>query len=183
MLISDKAVTDFPAALFAPELIKAYPEAKLILSNRDVDKWYKYGRPRLKRYRKDAELSPFRSAQETLDWLHHDRVLFALTLVDHPAAAWGRMWYKTWTCFNQGDFRTHGKQAYNDHCARVRSLAPADNLLEYHVTQGWKPLCKFLDVDIPTVPFPSGNEQDSFYTQMKAFDKSRTTAVLTKTTP
>ena len=123
------------------------------------------------------------SAQETLDWLYHDSVLFALTFVDHFAAAWGRMWYKTWSCFIQGDFRTQGKQAYNDHFARVRSLVPAENLLKYHVSQGWELLCTFLDVDVPTVPFPRGNEQDSFYTQMRAFDKSRAIAVLVKTTP
>ena len=35
-----QAVTDFPAAIFAGELIDAYPEAKVILTNRDVDSWY-----------------------------------------------------------------------------------------------------------------------------------------------
>lgn len=35
-----QAVTDFPAVLFARELIQAYPEAKVILTNRDVDSWY-----------------------------------------------------------------------------------------------------------------------------------------------
>lgn len=93
------------------------------------------------------------------------------------------MFYKTWTCFTRGNFRTQGKQAYRDHYARVRSLVPAENLLEYHVSEGWKPLCEFLDLDIPKVPFPRGNERDSFYTQMRAFDKSRAIAVLTKTAP
>ena len=36
-----KAVTDFPAALFAPELIATYPEAKVILTERDIDKWHR----------------------------------------------------------------------------------------------------------------------------------------------
>ncbi|KAB8275360.1 hypothetical protein BDV30DRAFT_236727 [Aspergillus minisclerotigenes] len=31
---------DFPVACFGPELIKAYPEAKLILTYRDVDEWH-----------------------------------------------------------------------------------------------------------------------------------------------
>ncbi|KAI4278723.1 MAG: hypothetical protein L6R38_005178 [Xanthoria sp. 2 TBL-2021] len=38
-----QAVTDFPAALFAHELISAYPEAKVILSNRDVDQYENAG--------------------------------------------------------------------------------------------------------------------------------------------
>lgn len=35
-----QVVSDFPAVSFAPELIQAYPEAKVILTNRDVDDWY-----------------------------------------------------------------------------------------------------------------------------------------------
>ncbi|TVY91637.1 hypothetical protein LAWI1_G007323, partial [Lachnellula willkommii] len=34
------AVADYPAAIFAHELIAAYPRAKVILSTRDEDKWY-----------------------------------------------------------------------------------------------------------------------------------------------
>lgn len=132
---------------------------------------------------KDAEFLSCRSAQDTLDWIYHDPVLFALTFVDQFAAAWGRVMYKTWACFTGGDFSTQGKQAYNDHYARVRSLVSTNNLLEYHVSQGWTPLCEFLEVEIPKVPFPSGNEPDSFRTQMRAFEKSRAMAVLTNSTP
>lgn len=37
-----QAVCDLPAAAFAPELIAAYPNAKVILTNRDPDSWHKY---------------------------------------------------------------------------------------------------------------------------------------------
>jgi Sulfotransferase domain len=36
-----QAVLDVPAVLFAEELIAAYPDAKIILTNRNVDSWYK----------------------------------------------------------------------------------------------------------------------------------------------
>lgn len=36
-----QAVCDLPAAAFAPELIAAYPNAKVILTNRDPDSWHK----------------------------------------------------------------------------------------------------------------------------------------------
>lgn len=36
-----KAVCDMPAAYFAEELLEAYPDAKVILTTRDVDKWHK----------------------------------------------------------------------------------------------------------------------------------------------
>lgn len=37
-----QAVTDIPAACFAEELIEAYPNAKVILSYRDIDAWHEY---------------------------------------------------------------------------------------------------------------------------------------------
>ena len=36
-----KAVTDMPCNLFAEELVKAYPNAKVILNVRDVNEWHK----------------------------------------------------------------------------------------------------------------------------------------------
>lgn len=35
------AVTDSPATIFAPELISAYPEAKVILNIRETNSWHK----------------------------------------------------------------------------------------------------------------------------------------------
>lgn len=35
-----QVVSDFPAIAFAPELIAAYPEAKVILTQRDFDSWH-----------------------------------------------------------------------------------------------------------------------------------------------
>jgi hypothetical protein len=41
-LIPLQAVCDWPACAFAKELIEAYPNAKVILSTRDVDSWHAY---------------------------------------------------------------------------------------------------------------------------------------------
>lgn len=38
-LMRVQAITDIPCILFVDELIAAYPEAKVILTNRDVDSW------------------------------------------------------------------------------------------------------------------------------------------------
>jgi hypothetical protein len=39
-LMPSQAVTDMPAYCFSSELIEAYPEAKVILTLRDIDDWY-----------------------------------------------------------------------------------------------------------------------------------------------
>lgn len=44
-----QAVCDFPAAAFAKELIEAYPEAKVILTERDVDEWHRWVHPATKK--------------------------------------------------------------------------------------------------------------------------------------
>ena len=37
-----QAVCDWPAVAFAKELIEAYPEAKVLITTRDVDSWHAY---------------------------------------------------------------------------------------------------------------------------------------------
>ena len=50
------------------------------------------------------------------------------------------------------------KSQYTRHNAAVRSLVPADQLLEYNVKQGWGPLCRFLGLPEPDEPFPHENK-------------------------
>lgn len=40
----------------------------------------------------------------------------------------------------------------------VRGLGlPRERLLEWSASDGWEPLCEFLDKPVPDEPFPSGN--------------------------
>ena len=39
--MAPKAILDYPGCVFLPELLEAYPEAKLIVIERDVDSWYR----------------------------------------------------------------------------------------------------------------------------------------------
>ena len=36
--------------------------------------------------------------------------------------------------------------------------APKDKLLIYNVKEGWEPLCKFLEMNVPDKPFPHKNK-------------------------
>jgi hypothetical protein len=45
----------------------------------------------------------------------------------------------------------------------IKQMVPADKLLVYEVTQGWEPLCTFLNLPLPTgKPFPHINEREQF---------------------
>ena len=39
--------------------------------------------------------------------------------------------------------------------------------LVFSVEQGWEPLCKFLGVDVPNVPFPHANEGEGMLEKLK----------------
>jgi len=69
---------------------------------------------------------------------------------------------KFFQTFFQGDFPTKGKRIYLEHVAEVRRLVPPERLLEYSVSDGWRPLCKFLGKEEPKISFPRGNDIASF---------------------
>ncbi|OCK74417.1 hypothetical protein K432DRAFT_386822 [Lepidopterella palustris CBS 459.81] len=134
------AITDIPAALFAADLIAAYPDAKVILNvRRDVDAW-------------------FASCMATVVAMQRDSHL------------WLRSWFCTelfWVeahylrgvlpFFYRGKFQYTAKWVLREHCAMVRGLVSKDKLLKWNVGDGWGPLCEFLGKDVPDKDFPRGN--------------------------
>jgi len=53
-------------------------------------------------------------------------------------------------------------QTFLRHNEEVRAGVPADRLLVYDITDGWAPLCEFLDVPVPDEDFPYANDSGSF---------------------
>ncbi|KAF4823531.1 hypothetical protein CGCTS75_v010318 [Colletotrichum tropicale] len=138
-----QAVCDWPAASFAEELIAAYPDAKVLLTTRDVDRWHQ-------------------SALGTVNYRANDPFLWALSYVDWASSMYYPMLHKYWSTIFKGDFEKHGKQVFLEHNAHIRSIVPEENLLEFRMSDGWGPLCKFLGCPVPDTPFPYVNEGDSF---------------------
>ncbi|KAG4440952.1 hypothetical protein IFR05_003581 [Cadophora sp. M221] len=127
--IEYSAISDLPAIMFAKELIEAYPEAKIILSTRDVDAWH-------------------RSMALSIDANAHDKVRHFMQLF-HPLTFQYTVFTKIYHIFFQGDFKNQGRNVYEEYNAMIRGLAPKDRFLEYHVSEGWEPLCEFLGKDVP----------------------------------
>jgi len=131
------AISDLPAIAFAEELIEAYPEAKVILSTRDVDSWY-------------------RSVSATVNaQVNHYPQRF--TQLFHPLLFQYNVFYTIYNYFFRGSFERNGKIVYEEHNAMIRRLVPNDRLLEYHVREGWKPLCEWLGKEIPNTEVPHVN--------------------------
>ncbi|KAE8395832.1 P-loop containing nucleoside triphosphate hydrolase protein [Aspergillus alliaceus] len=146
---------DFPVACFGPELIKAYPEAKVILTYRDVEEWHQ-SVGRTVHYLVSSRL-----------WAAGARVARALGM----QSAWVRpTWLKIWEGFFEGDFQNNGRRAFCEHYMLIKRLVPARNLLIFHVREGWRPLCEFLGQPVPSTPFPRGNDPQSYHRRKTCVD-------------
>lgn len=143
---------DFPASLFYRELLDKYPDAKVVLSVREPERWYQ-------------------SMYDT-----------AYTMMQLTTPAWFKKYvpqYKhfadlidllIWDGLFSGKFakREHAIQVFNQHIEKVKQTVPADKLLIFSVKEGWQPLANFLDFPIPEgVLFPYVNDHETVKKQMQ----------------
>lgn len=126
-----RSTTDIPGCLFYRELAKKYPSAKVILPVRDPNAW-------------------FDSIQVLLS-----PEFFA---VNRSFPSWSMLGKLLTTAFGDRiNDRDSMIESYERHNAGVCRVIPADRLLLYDLRQGWAPLCEFLGVPIPDIPFPKTN--------------------------
>jgi hypothetical protein len=52
--------------------------------------------------------------------------------------------------------------AYRRRTEQVRAAIPPERLLVFEVTEGWEPLCAFLNAPVPDGPFPRTNSTEEF---------------------
>ena len=56
----------------------------------------------------------------------------------------------------------------------MRALVPPKQLLVFDVKEGWAPLCEFLQVPVPDVPFPNINDAN----EIRSYDSNEHTMIL-----
>jgi Sulfotransferase domain len=149
MLSDYSACADLPCICFPEELLKAYPQAKVILSVRDnVDVWYNSFRDTIWRYQQQM-FYPEGFVQRFWAYMRPpNSYTKMLTLINSNTPL--------------GSFPTQGKQWYFDHNQRIRDLVPSERLLEFNPKEGWEPLCRFLGKEVPESVFPRSNESAGF---------------------
>lgn len=137
------AAVDFPNSCFYKQLVEKYPDAKVVLTVREPEKWYDSAANTIYRYRQADQVSTpgMQQMVEQVVW----RGIFKGKFEDKEAAI----------------------KIFNDNIEEVKRYVPADRLLVFSVKDGWKPLCQFLGVPIPDTPFPRVNERAS----MPTFEK------------
>lgn len=62
----------------------------------------------------------------------------------------------------------YGKSIHEQHSTVIRHLVPQERLLEWHVEDGWDPLCEFLGKPVPDSAFPRANDKMGFKKRVEA---------------
>ncbi|KAK5120739.1 hypothetical protein LTR85_006097 [Meristemomyces frigidus] len=138
------AVTDTPCVYFWRELLDAYPEAKVVLVERDEDKWFASCEGLL-----EGVLNPFAV------WVLRFTDPGWFGRINNCSLLWIEAFFGT---ANLAQAKRNARQAYRAHYAAVRATVPKEKLLEYELGSGWEPLCEFLGKRVPEVKFPKRNE-------------------------
>lgn len=149
-----KATCDFPSAPYWKEILRQYPNAKVVLTIRDPESWVKSCMSTIFHFQPDG---PFCRNWGNLG----TRITLACGL---PAPGFAEMVSTVLTknAFNY-DYTKEGLiKSFNAYNESVIRDCPKDKLLVFRATDGWEPLCKFLGKDIPDVPYPNRNSTAEF---------------------
>jgi hypothetical protein len=151
-----QSTCDWPSARFYKELADVYPEAKVVLTVRSAEGWVKSMRETVWGiFSPTKVMHHLTEAQALLDplWRRYLDLMvrfnwqeptgafapFEDTLSDESFGAMMERWNE-----------------------QVQRTIPAERLLVWDPKEGWEPLCRFLEVDVPAEPLPHTNETNAF---------------------
>lgn len=132
-----EATVDWPGANYYAEIMAAFPEAKVLLSVRDPESWFD----------SFQELVRVMKVISVFSFIPRLRLMKRL----HDVAVWRE--------FEDLEDRAKCIEVFERHIEAVKAHVPEERLLVFRVQEGWDPLCEFLNVDVPKVPFPHVNSR------------------------
>ena len=134
------SMVDYPGAAYWRELAAYYPDAKVLHTQRDPDKWFESTQATI-----FAPGGGVNSPGPMATFFNSFTGPFREHIHDRA--------------FMTDYFRRHNET--------VKATIPAERLLIYEVGEGWERLCKFLGVPVPTEPYPSENSRENFIGRMR----------------
>jgi sulfotransferase family protein len=137
-----QSMVDYPGAAYWRQLAAYYPDAKILHTVRDPDKWFESTQATI-----FAPGSPALSGGPMAAFFNS----FAVSFREH---------------IHDRAFMIH---YFRRHTEEVKALIPANRLLIYEVGEGWERLCAFLEVPVPAEPYPSENSRSDFISRTAAF--------------
>ena len=134
---------DWPQSAFYKQLMDVYPAAKVLLNVRDPEQWYE-----------SIASTVYPASRSGLSAPAGTMLHTAAQAID--ALGWQGIF--------PGRFeeKEHALSLYEQWNQAVQDYVPAARLLVLEVKDGWEPLCRFLGVAVPDVPFPHLNDREAF---------------------
>ncbi len=145
-----EATVDFPGCSFYRELMVHYPDAKVLLSVRDPERWYE-----------SAYETIFQMTKIMPRWVR----TVAPPMRQLHAMADAVIWNGTFE--GQMENRERAIQKFIEWNEQVQRDVPPEKLLVYSVKEGWEPLCEFLGVPVPEKAFPHVNDRAEMQQRMR----------------
>jgi hypothetical protein len=135
------AAVDYPICSVWPQLADHYPDAKIVLTTRDPEAWWRSTRDTI--YAARTTLPKYlRRMYLPARWY--------VEVTDHF------IWDGSFD--GRFDDREYAIKKFEQHIADVKMTADPERLLVFDVAEGWEPLCEFLGVPVPDHPFPRLND-------------------------
>ncbi|MCG6901075.1 MAG: sulfotransferase family protein [Rhodobacter sp.] len=127
---------DWPSAHYWPRLMSDFPNARMLLTWRSAESWWTSFEKTI--------LRVLQADTETEETVPGSQLISLRVFGGKPMT------------------REHCIATYEANVARVRREVPPERLLVYKIGDGWAPLCAFLGLDIPDMPFPRSNDTAAF---------------------
>jgi hypothetical protein len=134
---------DWPASVFWRDLITHWPDAKVILTDRDPESWY------------DSMSRTIIPGTLLGRWKDADPVNRDASEMIYKLVLQGLL-------EGRYDDRAFCIERFLSNREEVIATVPTDRLFVFRTADGWGPLCKFLDVPVPDEPFPRTNSAAEF---------------------
>lgn len=128
------ACVDWPSAFYWRSLVVDYPDAKVLLTMRSAESWWK-----------SFEATILKQIQSGNQPNGFGKRLVAEKVFD-----------------GRPDDRDHAIAIYNRNVEEVIATVDPERLLIHNLGDGWEPLCRWLDLPVPEIDYPSGNTTQDF---------------------
>jgi len=148
-----RSAVDWPAARYWREIADYYPDAKVLLSVRDPEDWYK----------------------SVTDTIYRGLTMRIPEQAPEPRklqAAMARKIVLEDTFDGRFEDKAYAIEIFNRHNQAVRDSVDPARLLVFDAKEGWAPLCRFLSVEQPDEPFPRLNDTATIQEMMKQMRES-----------
>lgn len=145
---------DLPSNCMVEELMEIYPDAKVICTVRDPDKWW-------------ASLAPIveKGNLTVLSWILAPIPTLRRFRRYHDVLDEGRVGE---LYFRPGEPQRPTRAMYERHIEHLKKVVPKEKLFFFDVRDGWEPLCAILGVPVPKdTPFPRLNDAQAIEDFMK----------------